>query len=189
MIELLGELRSGSQGLRRQIGIEVVDVIQEATPALVELPLGERLYPLPLELVSSQAYPLSDDSARRTAALHLMAVQLANYNPSLVLNANTLTTPFTGQFQIAGQIAYYAERATTSGSDVQIFWLEPGLANLQWPKFLNRYHQYWPEALADYAVNVRPATRRSSAGRRRSSARRAISGSSTRMIPPRRRRC
>ncbi len=154
MIELLGEARSGSTGLRRQSGIEVVDIIQEATPALVEIPLGERLYPLPPEETSNQVYPLSDDATRRAAALDLMATQLASYNPSLVLNLNT---PFTGQFQIQGQTAYYAERATSSASDVQIFWLEPGLANLQWPRFLNRYHQYWPDALADYAVNVRPS--------------------------------
>ena len=57
---------------------------------------------------------------------------------------------------MADRVAYYATRATTSASDVQIFWREPGLAGIQWPKFLNRYRQYWPEELSDYAVNVRP---------------------------------
>ena len=155
MIELLGEDRGG--GLKRQIGIEIVDVVREATPALVEMPLGERLYPLPPEEASKQAYPVPANANARTEALNLISTQLALYNPALVINLNAPDVSFTGQFTVQGQTAYYAQKVTTSAADVQIYWMETGLDTIQWPKFLNRYHQYWPQALSDYAMNVRPS--------------------------------
>ncbi len=156
ILEFLGEVRT-SAGLRRQVGIEVVDVIQEAFPGLVDVPIGERLYPLPIEQIAEQNYPLPTAAAGRTAALANIDANLALYNPSLVVNPLVVAQPFTLQFEVAGQVAYYATRTTSSASDVQIFWREPGLAQIQWPKFLNRYRQAWPDVLTDYAVNVRPS--------------------------------
>ena len=156
IVELLAELRT-STGLRRQVGIEVVDVIQEPVPGLVEVPLGERLYPLPIEEIDEQSYPLPAAGSERQAALARIETNLALYNPSLVLNTVVVAQPFTMQFEIGGQLAYFATRVTNSASDVQVFWREPGLAQIQWPKFLNRYRQTWPDELADYAMNVRPS--------------------------------
>lgn len=152
MVELLGELRT-ADGRRRQVGIEVVDVIQEANPGLVEVPIGERNYPLPPEDSSSQSYPLPDNPSQRTEALARIETNLNAYTPRLVLTQNV----FTAQWTINGRFAYYAVKETASAADVQIYWNEVGLGGIQWPKFLNRYRQYWPVALGDYSLNIRPS--------------------------------
>ena len=155
LVEFLAELRTTS-GLRRQVGVEVVDVIQEPLPGLVDVPIGERLYPLPNEQFGQQNYPLPASGTARTQALSRISDNLALYNPALVINPENLGEQFTMQFDLSGVAAYYATRATVSASDVQVFWREPGLAQIQWPRFLNRYHQYWPDDLSDYSMNVRP---------------------------------
>ncbi len=156
LVEFLGEVRSTTTGVRRQVGIEVVDVIQEAAPVAVDVPLGERVYPLSTDEIGQQNYPLPDDATGKAAAQARIASNLAAFSPSLVINLAAAADPFVAQFQVANQIAYYAQKVTVSASDVQIFWNESGLDGIQWPKFLDRYHLYWPDSLADYAVNVRP---------------------------------
>lgn len=157
MVEFLGEIRNASSGLRRQVGVEIVDIIQEAAPVLVQVPIGERLYPLTPETAANQVYPLPADGVLRSQALARADDQLAAYFPSPVISLGSLGVGFTGEFIVEGQNALYAQRATTSASDVQIYWQETGLANIRWPRFLNRYNQYWPADLDDYAVNVRPS--------------------------------
>jgi hypothetical protein len=155
LIEFLGEARTGGTGLRRQVGVEVVDIIQEALPSPVELAVGDRLFPLPPDQSAQQAYPLPPPGAARDAVMNRISGLLAAYAPRPVLS--TATPPFTRTFTVAGEQAFYATRATTSASDVMFFWTEPGIADIRWPKFLNRYRQYWPDDLVDYAVNVRPS--------------------------------
>jgi len=155
LIEFLAELRAGATGLRRQVGVEVVDVIQEALPGLVQVPVGDRLYPLPPDQGDEPVYPLPPAGSARDGALARIDSLLASFGPLPIANA-AADPPFTLNFTANEQTTYYATRATGSATDVQFFWTEPGLANLRWPKFLNRYTQYWPSGLEDYAVNVRP---------------------------------
>lgn len=154
LVEFLGELRAGGAGLRRQVAIEVVDVIQEAYPSAVDVPVGERIFPLPSDQTGQQPYVQALPGAGGFNAQQRIASLLAAYSPMPILNP--ANPPFTQTYQVAGQTAYYATRATTSSSDVQFFWGEPGAAGILWPRFLNRYRQYWPDSLTDYAVNVRP---------------------------------
>ena len=155
LVEFLGEARAGGAGLRRQVGVEVVDIIQEALPSPVELAVGDRLFPLPPEQSALQPYPLPAPGAARDTVQARIDGLLAAYLPQPILS--TANPPFTRLFEVDDRTAYYATRATTSPNDVQFFWTEPGIAGIHWPKFLNRYRQYWPDQLVDYAVNVRPS--------------------------------
>ncbi len=155
LVEFLGEARAGGVGLRRQVGVEVVDIIQEAVPSPVDVAVGDRLYPLPPDQSAQQAYPLPTPGAARNQVLARIDSLLSTYSPSPILNP--ANPPFTRLLEINDQPTYYAIRATGSANDVQFFWTEPGIAGIHWPKFLNRYRQYWPEDLVDYALNVRPS--------------------------------
>jgi len=161
LIELLGEARTGGAGLRRQIGVEVVDIIQEALPSPVELAVGDRLFPLPPDESAQQAYPLPPPGAARDAVMDRIGSLLALYAPRPILN--TATPPFTRSLTVGDEPALYATRATSSPADVMVFWASPGVAGIYWPRFLNRYRQYWPDDLVDYAVNVRPSDAATSA--------------------------
>ncbi|MEM9481446.1 MAG: hypothetical protein AAGA58_17490, partial [Verrucomicrobiota bacterium] len=160
LVELLGEQRSVSGPLlRRQVGIEVVDIVRDARPVRVDVPVGERLYPLtPLE-EDAQSYPLPVGEIARQTALSRISDNLLTYSPSQVPNTNfdPVLGFFTELFTVNGEPAYYARRATESVSDVLIYWAEEGAGGLRWPAFLNRYNQYWPDDLGDYVVNVRPS--------------------------------
>jgi hypothetical protein len=155
LVEFLGEARAGGTGLRRQVGVEVVDIVQEALPNPVDLAVGDRLFPLPPEQSAQQPYPLPALGVARDAVRARIDSLLTQFGPQPILS--TANPPFTRSFAVSDQTAYYATRATSSPNDVQFFWTEPGIAGVRWPKFLNRYRQFWPEDLADYALNVRPS--------------------------------
>jgi len=158
LVEFLGETRDRDGLVRRQVGIEIVDVIREPAARNVDVPVGERLYPLVPAARSPQAYlpgGLPKDATDLAASLKLIEENLARYTPSPILNAQVIAGKFTGQFEIEGKLAHYAQRVTTSTSDVQFFWLDEGVGGLQWPHFLNRYRQFWPEDLSNYALNLR----------------------------------
>lgn len=155
LVEFLGEARAGGTGLRRQVGVEVVDIVQEALPSPVELAVGDRLFPLPPDESARQPYPLPAPGIARDAVQARINALLSTYGPQPILS--TANPPFTRSFAVGDDTAYYATRATNSPNDVQFFWTEPGIAGIRWPKFLNRYRQFWPEDLVDYALNVRSA--------------------------------
>ena len=41
-------------------------------------------------------------------------------------------------------------------NDSLVFWLETGVANLQWPRYYARYEQVWPSNVAKYSHYLRP---------------------------------
>lgn len=150
LVEFLGETRNQQGTLRRQVGVEIVDVIREPFSRNVDVPLGERLFPLSPK--QPQAYLQPEGDLLQPA---LVRDGLEELSPVPVLNSQALAQNFTGQFEVDGRIAYYAQKETRSASDVQFFWKEDGVGGVQWPVFLNRYRQFWPEKLSNYAVNLR----------------------------------
>lgn len=156
LVEFLGETRDPVTGIRRQVGVEVVRVSQQPAAVSVDVPLGERLYPLDPVDRNRQVYPLPSGDAARTAALQQVQQGLALFDPQQVITPTGIGQQLTGLFQVDGQNAYFAQRETNSPGDVQFYWLEEGVGSLRWPRFLNRYNQFWPEELSDYSVNVRP---------------------------------
>ena len=163
LVEFLGEVRDANSQTRRQVGMEVVDIIREPVAASVDVPVGERLYPVDPEERARQAYQnpegLPNDLNQRQASLTQIATGLAAYSPSQLTNPTSLAENFTGSFQVEGKTAFYAQKVTTSASDVQFFWLEDGVGGSKWPRFLNRYDQFWPTDLNDYALNLRSSDR------------------------------
>ena len=160
LVEFLAEQRSTNGPVRRrQIGVEVVDIVKNAIPYQVDVPIGERLYPLRPEQDGLQSYPLPKGALGLANAQQRITENLAAFTPSLILNLPTNPNEgfFTGQFEVDGQVSYYAQRETKTPADVQVYWKEESIAGLEWPKFLNRYRQYWPEDLGDYVVNIRPS--------------------------------
>ena len=162
MVEFLAEPRGNNR--RRQVGVEVVDVIKEVVPADIRVPLGERLYPLPPDELNQQSYPLPTEEGQRVIALARIERNLSLFSAAPISAGTSNYTAFTRTFEVGGEAAYYATKETKSSSDVQFFWRETGLANIQWPKFLNRYIQYWPQDVDDYIVNIRPSDATQSAG-------------------------
>lgn len=157
LVEFLAETRVSATQVRRQIGVEVVDVIQEAAPVIVAVPLGERLYPMD-PARPAPLYPLPAESSLREQRLRETEELLASLSPSEVLNLNPNSpgSQFIGPFEVDGRLAYFAQQATVNTADVQIYWRETGLAGIQWPKFLNNYDLHWPDDLNDYVLNIRP---------------------------------
>ncbi len=156
LVEFLGETRDVANNLRRQVGVELVRVIREPAATRVDVPLGERLYPLDPVDRNRQVYPLSNDPTARLAAQQRVEVALETFDPQQVLTINGVSQQFTGVFEVDGDDAFFAQRVTFSPGDVQFYWLEEGVGGLRWPRFLNRYNQFWPDALSDFALNVRP---------------------------------
>lgn len=153
LVEFLGEPRAG--GLRRQIGVEVVDVIQEATPSPVDVYVGDRVFPLPPDQAADQPYPLPLQPAARQAAMARIDALLAAYEAQPVLS--TAHPPFNLSYEVGGNTWHYATRSTSNPADVQFFWAEQGIAGILWPRFLNRYNQFWPQNLDEFALNIRPS--------------------------------
>ncbi len=153
LVEFLGEERN-EDGLRHQVGVEVVDVIRAPIAGRVQVPLGERLYPLDPAGGMNQAYEFPDGSVKNS---ELIADNLALYTPQLPTTTQSISEQFSQVHQVEGRTAYFAQKETESPGDVQVYWLETGLAGLKWPHFLNRYDQFWPESLDSYALNLRPS--------------------------------
>ena len=129
-VELLGELNSDGV-TRRYLGYEVVDVVKEAPPVDVTINLGDRV----------TAYQDGrDDSALYPAPL-LTSGQSFYYQQS---------TPG------SDQLTLYATRETSNLNDFLSYWLDVGVAGLQWPLLLDRYHLVWPADVSKYSQYLRP---------------------------------
>lgn len=130
-VEILGDLRE-DRSSRQHLGFEIVDVIREPTPSQVTIHLGERL----------TAYPdnVPDDA-------ELFPEPIAQGSAS-----------FTYQHTVQGSetVRYFAARETHNQSDLQVHWLEAGVAGLKWPLRFARYQLVWPADVALYSHYVRP---------------------------------
>ena len=82
----------------------------------------------------------------------------AYQDPTLGTELTLATIPNVGsQFYYNYGTTYYADRATTNVTDLQIYWLDTGVAGLQWPYLFNRYALVWPSDPAQYSFYLRPA--------------------------------
>ncbi|SPE59672.1 hypothetical protein SBV1_340039 [Verrucomicrobia bacterium] len=113
-------------GTSQFLGFEIVDVIQ--TPTTIELTneLGDVLTPY-------QDTSLGGD-----------------LTPSLV--NNNLTT----QYYFKNGSTYYADQVTTAPNELILYWLDTGVAGLQWPYLYDDYTLVWPSDPAQYSFYLRP---------------------------------
>src|SRR5690606_9638813 len=105
---------------------------REPTPHTVEIELGERL--------TAYAGGTPDDS-------HLFPEPILTPGQSFLYEHNVSG---------ADRVEYYAVRETSNLNDVQIHWLEEGLAGLKWPFRFVRYVMDWPTDVTRYRHYVRP---------------------------------
>lgn len=136
LVEYLGELQE--DGSHVFLGADIVEVAQAADATTVTVHLGNEIRPA-LEDRALIALPINNTSTSDTAAYY-------------------------GSFaRPDGTLAYYAERENTLEDRVTFYWLEqldaaihpvsglaPGL-ELDWPKYLHKYLQVWPDGVADFA--------------------------------------
>src|SRR5262249_41448480 len=68
------------------------------------------------------------------------------------------TQSFLFQHNVAGttRLEYFAAERTFNLNDVQIHWLQEGLAGLKWPFRFVRYALDWPSDFTKYSHYVRP---------------------------------
>ena len=82
----------------------------------------------------------------------------AYQDPTLGTELTLAPIPNVGsQFYYNYGTTYYADRATTNVTDLQMYWLDTGVAGLQWPFLFNRYALVWPSDPAQYGYYLRPA--------------------------------
>jgi len=129
-IELLGA-PTGTGLTRQYLGFEIVDIFKEPSPVDVTNYLGERL----------TAYQEgSDDSA-------LYPSPLSSGSTSFYYEQNP---------QGSTRPTYYADAATVNLNDFEMYWLDTGVAGLQWPYLFDRYHLVWPSDPSQYTYYLRP---------------------------------
>jgi len=128
-VEILGDLRPDGQ-TRIPLGIEIVDVSKQPNPADVRIDLGERITP-----------PTPGSLANLIPALLDQAT-----GPNFVYQQPVSDT----------DIRLYATRVTQNLNDLQVFWLDTGVAGLHWPTFLARYQLSWPTDVSMYSQYIRP---------------------------------
>ena len=130
-VELLGAPISGTQS--QYLGFEIVQVSKAAIAATVTANLGDMLTPYQdgWEGTSLVPSPLQNSSG----------VASSSYYYSL----NTGNGP-----------TLYADVLTTGPTDLQVYWLDTGVAGLQWPDHLVSYNQVWPSDPALYSPYLRP---------------------------------
>lgn len=127
-VELLGEqLENG----RRFLGFEVVNLSAAPAPLTVNVELGTRV----------GAFPDGSDDSQLTPAPILGGNPASFYYKQVLPN---------------GIVTLYATKVTTNPNDFQCYWLNTGVAGLQWPYLFNRYAAYWPTNASHYVNYARP---------------------------------
>ena len=127
-VELLGA--RNSDGTVPFLGFEIVDVFSDPVPTDVNVELGTRI----------PAYQDRRDDSQLAA------------------------TPFTSQSQYyysqsipnSANVTLYATCETFNLNDFEAYWLNSGVAGIQWPYLFDRYHEYWPSDPGEYVNYVRP---------------------------------
>ncbi|MEY4246276.1 MAG: hypothetical protein RLZZ245_3861, partial [Verrucomicrobiota bacterium] len=136
-VEYLGALRE--DGTHEFLGADIVSVEQAAVPKTITTYLGNEIRPEPDEDLT--AVPVTSSSTTDVAYYG------SNPRPD-------------------GSLAYYAERENDIEDRVSFYWLEnhdaeialtagtsPGLS-IDWPKYLNKYLQFWPDDITEFASST-----------------------------------
>ncbi len=130
-VELLGDLNPDGT-TRRFLGFEIVDVFQQATPQNILVDLGDRM-------------PAFADLSRDDSALYPQPVEKVGDR------FIELYAPSTG---VPGKL--FAIRETRNVNDALVYWMEPGIEGLLWPRVLSRYELHWPADVNRYSHYLRP---------------------------------
>ncbi len=113
----------------KQLGIEIVDVYKRANPEDVTIELGEVVTPpAPGTLDTLAAGPIPNENG----------------------------TTYVLQQYSGSELTLYATRETVNENDYFVYWMETGVAGLQWPASLGRYRFRWPTDPARYSHYLRP---------------------------------
>jgi hypothetical protein len=135
-VEFLGA-DNRETGVREFLGTEVVEVIREVTPALVNVHVGERILPHDGDL-----------SLRGRVVSGLVAER-----PLVHVHGNVASN----------EIEYYAIRTTAPTTppgkptgEITFYWLRKGALGLQWPRYYDTYVSTWPDEMEAYTRYVRP---------------------------------
>lgn len=135
LVEYLGEQRE--DGTHEFLGADIVSVEQRAEPRTLTVYLGEEIRPEPDE--------------------DLIALPVTSSNPA------DQVAFYGSNARPDGSLAYFAERENDIEDRVVFYWIEardaglplndgetPGLI-VEWPKYLNKYLQLWPNGVTNYA--------------------------------------
>lgn len=153
LVEYLGALRE--DGSHEFLGADIVEVTQAADATTLTVFLGEEIRP--------------DAEDRKLIAL-----------PVTTTTSSDAPAYYASVVRPDGTLAYYAERENTLEDRVVFYWLEkldaaiapPGSADspgleLQWPKYLHKYLQAWPDdvtAFAHYTAGTTGSSNESGTG-------------------------
>jgi hypothetical protein len=77
-------------------------------------------------------------------------------NPTPSPIKNSTGTQFYYQLSTPNGIQLYADQFTPDPYDLQVYWLFPGVAGVQWPDRFVNYSLVWPADPALYSHYVRP---------------------------------
>ncbi|MCC5844440.1 MAG: hypothetical protein JJU05_09330 [Verrucomicrobia bacterium] len=139
LIEYLGELQA--DGSQEFLGADIVEVSRAAASTTLTVHLGNEIRPV-LDGPGLVALPVTNSTSSGGTAYY-----------------GSFTRP-------DGTLAYYAERENNLEDRVVFYWLEPldasirpasGLASgleLEWPKYLHKYLQTWPDDVTQFAHNT-----------------------------------
>ena len=130
-VEILGDSNADGAS-RKHLGYEIVDVLQQPRPQDITVELGDRI-------------PAFSDISRDFSALYPRPqtqigdrfYESTSSNPSLPEEL-------------------YAARETKNQNDLLVYWMDPGIEGLMWPRVLARYYLRWPVDLARYSHYIRP---------------------------------
>ena len=130
-VEILGDPNADGAS-RKHLGYEIVDVLQQPRPQDITVELGDRI-------------PAFSDISRDFSALYPRPqtqigdrfYESTSSNPSLPEEL-------------------YAARETKNQNDLLVYWMDPGIEGLMWPRVLARYYLRWPVDLARYSHYIRP---------------------------------
>jgi hypothetical protein len=126
-LEMLGPPNGG--GSVPFLGFEIVDVYSDPVPVDVNVELGTRV----------PAYQDRRDDSQLMIAPNQNQIQSQFYYSQTTANGTTL----------------WATHETFNTNDFEHYWLNTGVAGIQWPFLFDRYHEYWPSDLSEYVNYVR----------------------------------
>ena len=130
-VEILGDANADGAS-RKHLGYEIVDVLQQPRPQDITVELGDRI-------------PAFADLSRDYSSLFPKPqVQIGDR-----FYESTSSNPSLPE-------ELYAARETKNQNDLLVYWMDPGIEGLMWPRVLARYNLRWPVDLARYSHYLRP---------------------------------
>ena len=130
-VEILGDSNADGAS-RKHLGYEIVDVLQQPRPQDITVELGDRI-----PAFSDISRDFSELYPRPQTQIGDRFYESTSSNPSLPEEL-------------------YAARETKNQNDLLVYWMDPGIEGLMWPRVLARYYLRWPVDLARYSHYLRP---------------------------------